>query len=573
MTISVNRRTVLTGTVALGTVGLLAACGSKKDNSSLSGSGASNAEEAYKNININEQPHSNLKQGGELRLSIAAMGPNFNTLTQSGYTSSNIEVLSAINIPSGAGFYNTTPRGDSEPNSDFISDYKAETKDGVQVVTYRINKRAKFNDGTPIDIDAVQAFWDIYKGGSDAGYQLYDDPAWQNLASLEAVDGDKYHIKATSKTPWYPADGLYARAVHPALKDKDLFNEGFNNKIDDKYFAGPYRLDNWDSSAKVMTLKPNENWWGENKGVLDKIIWRQLDAEAQRAAIKNDEIDALGFTGAATYQAVKDIKNTEIRNGQSIGVKWLELNPASITDLQLRRAVFAAVDREQLAKPSFTPVGWSEKVPGSNIAMAFQRGYNDNFAAAVPESGPDAAKKILEAAGYAKSGDYYAKDGKTAEFAVTTFGSDPITNAVFQALEGQMKAAGIKVTNDVQPVASSNSIIGTKQYAAVFSGLTIATDPANTALYIYDSTYYRGIGDPEIDEICRSISTVESRDEQLANANKAEKLHNERVAIYIPYGNGPSYMVVKKGLANYGPSLFKMAYNDASYWTMVGWQK
>ena len=37
-------------------------------------------------------------------------------------------------------------------------------------------------------------------------------------------------------------------------------------------------------------------------------------------------------------------------------------------------------------------------------------------------------------------------------------------------------------------------------------------------------------------------------------AAEAEKQHMEKVAIYFPYANGPSYAAVKEKLANYGPS-------------------
>ena len=62
MTISVNRRTVLTGTVALGTVGLLAACGSKSKESAAGGTAATSSEEILKNLNINEKSYDQLKK-------------------------------------------------------------------------------------------------------------------------------------------------------------------------------------------------------------------------------------------------------------------------------------------------------------------------------------------------------------------------------------------------------------------------------------------------------------------------------------------------------------------------------
>ena len=65
---SVSRRTLLTGTVALGTVGLLAACGSSKEK--VGGSAANNAEDILKNLQVNKQDRSSLKQGGTLTLSL-----------------------------------------------------------------------------------------------------------------------------------------------------------------------------------------------------------------------------------------------------------------------------------------------------------------------------------------------------------------------------------------------------------------------------------------------------------------------------------------------------------------------
>ena len=123
----INRRTLLTGTVALGTVGLLAACGGGSDKK-ISGKAASSTEEIVKNLEINKQDRSSLKQGGEFRGSVSAVGPNFNILTQSGYTTENLTAFGgACNIPSAIGFTSLSPAGDYSLNDDYVSDYKAET--------------------------------------------------------------------------------------------------------------------------------------------------------------------------------------------------------------------------------------------------------------------------------------------------------------------------------------------------------------------------------------------------------------------------------------------------------------
>ena len=51
------------------------------------------------------------------------------------------------------------------------------------------------------------------------------------------------------------------------------------------------------------------------------------------------------------------------------------------------------MDREQIAKAYFSQLGWTEPLPGSIIAMPFQKGYQNNYAG---DTGAQAAGKILE---------------------------------------------------------------------------------------------------------------------------------------------------------------------------------
>jgi len=317
-----------------------------------------------------------------------------------------------------------------------------------------------------MDVKAVQACWKVYSAVTDNPYHITDNQMWQQVESIEAVDGDDRHVKVTMKTPYYPSEGLCAFAIHPALEDVNLFNDGFVDKPLDQYWAGPFKIGEWNSSQKVLTLVKNDKWWGE-KPVLDRIIWRQMDSDAIRASFKNGELDAFTFVGATSYNAVKGQAGTEIRQSQNTNVNIIQLNPKRIEDLALRRAILAAVDREQIAKAYFSQLGWTEPLPGSIIAMPFQKGYQNNYEG---ESGAQAAAKILEAAGYSKSGDYYAKGGKTASFALTSFGSEAVYQAVYQILEQQLKSAGIRLTSDNQPQSNSNSVLGQKSYEAIFTG-------------------------------------------------------------------------------------------------------
>ena len=132
-TFTLNRRTLLTGTVALGTVGLLAACGgnsSKNESSALSA-----GDDLSKAVSYNEKDRSALKDGGELRLSADGIGPNFNILNTNGYTAGNLNIQAAINSAFTGGFYSDF-RGEAHMNEDYVTEYKAQTVDGVQTVTF-----------------------------------------------------------------------------------------------------------------------------------------------------------------------------------------------------------------------------------------------------------------------------------------------------------------------------------------------------------------------------------------------------------------------------------------------------
>jgi len=222
-TFSLNRRTLLTGTVALGTVGLLAACGgnsTKNENSALSA-----GDDLSKAVSYNEKDRSALKDGGELRLSADGIGPNFNILNTNGYTAGNLNIQAAINSSFTGGYY-ADFRGEGHMNEDYVTEYKAQTVDGVQTVTFKINPKAVFNDGTPIDIAAVRSYLTIYRGAAEGkDYQITPSPLWEQVASIEEGDGDsrpaqgphpaqRRRRRISDHRDTHPAHGGFTLRVH-----------------------------------------------------------------------------------------------------------------------------------------------------------------------------------------------------------------------------------------------------------------------------------------------------------------------------------------------------------------------
>ena len=561
---SLNRRTLLTGAVALGTVGLLAACGGNKKNETNSALGA--GDDISKAVSFNPKDRSELKEGGELRLAFGEIPKNFNPFNTNGYTSGAIAIQAAMNSAY-AGGYKYDYTGKPSLNTDYITEYKAETKNGVQTVTFKINPKAKFNDGTPIDIESVRAAHKIFTAPAGE-YQVTDAPMWKQVKSVEE-NGDKFSVKVTMEKPYYPIDGgfVISTFIHPALVDKKLFNDGLVDKPLDKYWAGPFKVENWDVSQNSLILTRNDKWWGQ-KPLLEKISIRSLGEAASLAAFKNSEIDVISASSHNVYADVSKMSNIDIRKGTALGVSDYELNPDKIP-LPVRKAIVAGINREQLQKIRFEKIGWNEKAPGSMCFLPLQEGYKDSYPT---EIGEDVAKKILEDAGYKKDGDFYAKDGKKASYELFTFGDDQDVKTTSQFFSDQMKKIGIELKIVNRANSELTKVSTERSYGIKSAGYGITTNPVDSAYYFYRSEINNGHG-KELDSLADKMMATEDYKKQLEIATELEKRHLAEVAIYIPVSNGPNYQACKKGLANYGPRLFATSAYDPDVWINAGWEK
>ena len=193
----INRRNLLTGTVALGTVGLLRACGGGSDKK-ISGRlhQAPRKSSRTSKSSRTAPPSSRVASSA---VACSAVGPNFNIWTQSGYTTENptASVAPATSL-SAIGFTSSpSPAGEYSLNDYHVSDYKAETVGGVQTITFKLNSGLSSRDGTPADVEGIRAAWTVYRNPDD-GYNVIALPFWQQVASIDPVDGDKTRVKIVS---------------------------------------------------------------------------------------------------------------------------------------------------------------------------------------------------------------------------------------------------------------------------------------------------------------------------------------------------------------------------------------
>jgi peptide/nickel transport system substrate-binding protein len=563
------------GAAAVAAALALTACGG--------GGGASGPETAKgqdsgsdlsKLISINEKPAADLQQGGKVTLPLGNIGPDFNGFSNNGNSADNSALqvpMNPVGMNSGGigGCWKVDFKGKVTPNTDFCESVDSEVKDGKQTITIKVNPKATYNDGTPIDVKAFKNTWNILKS-PDAGYDIVSSGAYEFVDSVEAGSNDKEVIVKTSR-PVFPVDSLFFGLIHPAVNTPEIFNEGYNGNLHPEWMAGPFKLDQYDTAAKTVTLVPNDKWWGQ-KPVLSNVTFRQLETSAQIAAFKNGEIDAMNANTISLYKQLDGTKDTDIRRGQRLFAGGLNLNAQRITDVNVRKAIFAAVDREALRKVRFNGLNWEEPSSGSMMLLPFSEYYQDNYP--VKETGPDAAKKVLTDAGYtANANGVMEKDGKPAAFKISNFGDDPTTLAVAQTLQKQLQAGGMDVGIDQRASADFGKVLGSREFDLSISGYTVGADATDAVKQYYDSKVNENkLGDAELDKKIADLASIE---DNAARNKAAMDVEKEHMAKYYSMGvvfNGPQISFVRTGLANYGPSLFQ-SLSQVPDWTTIGWEK
>jgi peptide/nickel transport system substrate-binding protein len=525
-------------------------------------------------ISINAKDAKDLQQGGKVTLPLDTLGPDFNGFSNNSNRSDNSAMMAPINpvAVSGGGIggcWKFDFAGKATPNKDFCESVDSEIKDGKQTITIKVNPKASYNDGTPIDVKAFQNTWNILKG-SNPDYDIVNSGAYPFVDSVEAGSSDKEVIVKTSQ-PVYPLDSLFFGLINPNVNSPEIFNDGFNGNLHPEWMAGPFKLDKYDSAAKTVTMVPNDKWWGA-KPVLESVTFRQLEKSAQIAAFKNGEIDAMSANTVALYKQLDGTKDSEVRRGQRLFAGGMNINAQKVTDVAVRKAVFTAVDREALRKVRFNGLNWEEPSSGSMMLMPFSEYYQDNYP--VKETGADAAKKVLTDAGYTPNASgIMEKEGKPAAFKISNFGDDPTTLAFSQTLQKQLQAGGMDVGIDQRALADFGKVMGARDFDLSVSGYTVGADATDTVKQFYDSkASVNKVGDSELDADIAKLASIEDNAERNKAAMEVERKHMAEYFSMGPVFNGPQISFVRTGLANYGPSLFQSP-SQVPDWTTLGWEK
>ena len=259
-------------------------------------------------------------------------------------------------------------------------------------VTLHLRSDVKWTNGRTVTADDVVWSWlrtISPQLGADYAYQFFGikgasdynscKPSAANQqcntlkskVGITAPDATTVKIVLTSPQPWF-VQQLSHTSFIPVNKEAvakwgDKWTEPGHNVSD-----GPFTMTSWKHDASLTMVK-NPDWYDASKVKLDKVVLKIIvDGSTAEQAFNSGDVDVntTGWPPADTPR----IKATDAyQEFPSLGVYYYGFNVKNIPDVNQRRAMALAIDRQaivdhitqtgQVAATAFTPEG----MPGAKI--------------------------------------------------------------------------------------------------------------------------------------------------------------------------------------------------------------
>ncbi|WP_459548772.1 ABC transporter family substrate-binding protein [Nocardia sp. X0981] len=513
---------------------------------------------------INPRDPSELRDGGNLRLTISSMPETFNPL----HVDSDLDTSEVVSwtLPSP---FRSDAKGELSVDTTFFTDIQL-TETNPQVVTYTINPAAVWSDGTPITWEdlASQA---RAQSGKDPNFQIASTSGFDRVEKVERGVDDRQAVVTFDKhyAEWQGMFGLLLPKV--ATATPQAFDDFYRSGM--PLSAGPFLITNIDRAQNRITLGRNPRWWGDTPK-LDTVTYSALDIPARIAAVQNNELDSSDISGIAEVTTARNTPGVQVLRTPLPRFSHFTFNgaPGSILeDPALRRAIAKGIDRQAIASATQLGVVAEPKPLNNHIYMEGQKGYQDN--AGVVAYNPEQAARELDELGWKLNGDVRMKDGRPLVLRDVMFQQDLWVQTA-KIAQQNLAAIGVKLEIETYPgqglftdiIDPGNFDIA--QFSWQGSVLPLSALPQ---IYAYNPEMplsNKGrIGSPELNALIEQTISELDPQKAIELANQADRMIFEEVHS-LPLTQSPGTVAQRDEVANWGA--FGLASPD---YTKVGFLK
>ncbi|KAF0849646.1 ABC transporter family substrate-binding protein [Nocardia caishijiensis] len=514
---------------------------------------------------INAHDVADLRDGGNLRLVLTALPETFNYLQVDGTTDNTGDVIEPL-LPSP---FTSNSAGELSVNKDYFTDIQLTGTDPQQV-TYTINPKAVWSDGTPItwaDLRSQAAAL----SGRDPAYLISSTSGFERVEKVERGVDDRQAV-VTFSQPYAEWQGQFS-PLYPKASTESA--AAFNDRDRDGLVvsSGPFQISSIDRTQNRIVLSRNPSWWGATPK-LATITFSMLDSSTWLQAIQNDELDVAYMSGLENVTGAKQAAGVVVRRTPEPSWSHITFNGAPgslLADPQLRIALSKAIDRQGIVNASQNGVVDDPKPLNNHIFMQGQKGYQDNSG---PISfDPTVAAKMLDDLGWKLNGEVREKDGRRLELRDVMYQQDGWVQTA-QIVQQNLAQIGVKLNIQTVPGAGLFKDVidpGNFDLAQFSWGGSVLPLGALPQIYAYDPNNLKSnkarIGSPELNALIdRTIAELDP-DKARELANECDKMIFAE-GYSIPLQQASGTYAVRENLANYGA--FGLASPD---YTKVGFLK
>jgi peptide/nickel transport system substrate-binding protein len=417
--------------------------------------------------------------------------------------------------------------------------------DGGKTVTIKLRSGVKFNDGTPMNAEAVRYSLDrhLTMKGSSRRSEL------QPVSAIEVVD--PLTIRLRLKAPSSPILATLAdRAGMPVSPTQA-------KKLEDKFGTAPICVGPWTFVERVpqdrIVLEKSKHYFDPGQAKFDRIVFRIIpDDNVRLANLRSGDIDMMHLVAPTDAASLKKEGRFDLARVTGLHYQGLTINlhnksgkntpPADLgtpmaNDPRVREALELSIDRDALNQ-----VAWDgQYTPGCTPISPVSPFYDTTRKC--PTRDVAKAKKLLADAGLAA--------GYSFELTIV---NDPQQRRLGEVIQGMAAEAGFKITLRPSEFASALNDDDSGKLQVFLVGWSGRVDPDGNIHQFHTcggSLNTTGACDKAIDDLLNKAREVSDQAQRVALYKEAvDKMVLERRNIVYLYHQ--NYIVAyPKNLKNY----------------------
>lgn len=438
-----------------------------------------------------------------------------------------------------------------------------EGKDGI-AVTYGLDKRAVWGDGTPITTKDVLFTWKVgrHKLTGVADFELF-----RRIVKIDVHDDHRFTLHVNKRTCDYA--GIDNFQLLPAHIDAKNFKEPAEYRNRSAYetdttnpglWFGPYLITKVVPGSHVV-YEPNPRWWGKKPHFKRITVMAIENTASVTANLLAGGIDMIaGELGLTVDQALA----FEKRHGDKFVFLYkpgliyehidLNLDNPMLKDRRVRRALIHAIDRKAISSQLFAG---HQPVAHANV-NPLDRVYNPKVPTYAFD--PAKAKALLDAAGWSEIRNgvrHHKSTGQALYLELMTTAGNKTRELIQQVLQSQWRqvGVGIRIRNEPPRVYFGNTVTYRKFKAlAMYAWLSAPESIPRSQLHStmipskdngWSGQNYPGYRNPEMDKVLDDVEVKCAEPERQQLWNRLQNLYAAELPVLPLYFRANGYILPK----------------------------